>query len=319
MNKLNKNQTIIIFLCVVIGVLIGMNNFVAEHASLFITPFLMLMLYGLFLNIPLEKLKQSFLNFKFSITSIVINFVFTPLMAYALGALFLSDHQSLWIGFIMLMVTPCTDWYMIFTGISKGNVPLSTSMLPINFILQVILLPVYLLIFFGNSGSLDLGSVLQSMAVVIVIPFGIAFLTKKIIRKEVILDKVKSFFESYKVIFLGVAIIAMFASEGQLMLDNLESIYILLLPVALFFLIIYFTSTIVAKSLKYSYEDYSSLVFIKMARNSPIALAIAVTAFADQPLIALSLIIGPLIELPVLAIVSQVQLWKKRRLDKKTK
>lgn len=42
-----------------------------------------------------------------------------------------------------------------------------------------------------------------------------------------------------------------------------------------------------------------------IARNSPIALAIVVTAFPDQPLIALALIIGPLIELPVLAIVSQ--------------
>lgn len=52
--------------------------------------------------------------------------------------------------------------------------------------------------------------------------------------------------------------------------------------------------------------DYTSLVFITMARNSPIALAIAVTAFSDQPLIALSLIIGPLLELPVLAVVSQV-------------
>jgi hypothetical protein len=33
----------------------------------------------------------------------------------------------------MLMVTPCTDWYLIFTGIAKGNVALSTAILPFKF------------------------------------------------------------------------------------------------------------------------------------------------------------------------------------------
>ncbi|MCD0715575.1 arsenic resistance protein, partial [Staphylococcus aureus] len=39
--------------------------------------------------------------------------------------------------------------------------------------------------------------------------------------------------------------------------------------------------------------------------------AIAVTAFPNQPLIASTLVIGPLIELPILAIVSQVLLFTK--------
>ncbi len=50
-----------------------------------------------------------------------------------------------------------------------------------------------------------------------------------------------------------------------------------------------------------------------LARNSPIALAIAVIAFPNQPLVALALVIGPLIELPVLAIISQVLLFIKRK------
>lgn len=64
--------------------------------------------------------------------------------------------------------------------------------------------------------------------------------------------------------------------------------------------------------LKFSYEDSVSLSLTIIARNSPVALAIAVTAFPNQPLIALALVIGPLIELPVLAIVSQVLLFTKK-------
>src|SRR5690625_5605399 len=74
----------------------------------------------------------------------------------------------------MLMVTPCTDWYLAFTGIAKGNVSLSTSVLPINLILQVILLPVYLLIFAGTIESIPISTLIESILIVLVIPFALA-------------------------------------------------------------------------------------------------------------------------------------------------
>lgn len=57
-----------------------------------------------------------------------------------------------------------------------------------------------------------------------------------------------------------------------------------------------------------SYQDTVSLSLTTLARNSPVALAIAVTAFSNKPLITLALVIGPLIELPVLTSISQVLL-----------
>jgi len=53
------------------------------------------------------------------------------------------------------------------------------------------------------------------------------------------------------------------------------------------------------KSLTFSYSNRVSLTLTTTARNSPISLAIAVSAFSYEPLIALSLIIEPLVELPV--------------------
>ena len=69
----------------------------------------------------------------------------------------------------------------------------------------------------------------------------------------------------------------------------------------------------IGRFLKFSYEDSVSLSMTIIARNSPVALAIAVTAFPNQPLIALALVIGPLIELPVLAIVSQILLFTRKK------
>ncbi|GAA0463493.1 hypothetical protein GCM10008935_18980 [Alkalibacillus silvisoli] len=91
-------------------------------------------------------------------------------------------------------------------------------------------------------------------------------------------------------------------------MNNLEVILILLIPVVLFFVINVVVAQTVGKALKFSYEDTVSLSLTIIARNSPIALAIVIAAFPDQPLIALVLVIGPLIELPILAIVSRILL-----------
>lgn len=135
MDKINKYQTIVILIAVIVGLVIGQSSLISDISASFIIPLLMVMLFGLFLTIDISELKHSFLNIKFSITSILINFVWTPIFAYLLGSIFLNNDIAIWMGFVMLMVTPCTDWYLVFTSVAKGNVPLSTAILPTNLIL----------------------------------------------------------------------------------------------------------------------------------------------------------------------------------------
>ena len=97
----------------------------------------------------------------------------------------------------------------------------------------------------------------------------------------------------------------MFASQGSYLINNLNVILLMIVPLFLFFVINFILAQTVGKLFRFNYEDTVSLNMSIIARNSPIALAIVLTAFPDQPLIALALIIGPLIELPVLAIVAQ--------------
>lgn len=313
MDKINKYQTVIIILAVIIGLLFGQFDLVAQYSSNLIVPLLMTMLFGLFLSLDLKKLRSSFLNLKFSVSNIIINFIWTPIFAYILGSIFLSQELALWIGFVMLMVTPCTDWYLVFTGVAKGNVPLSTAILLINLILQVVLLPIYLMIFFGETGNIELASIVKSILLVLVVPFVLALLAKKVILyKNNSLTGSIHFFTKSQVIFLALAVVAMFASEGKNLTDNPNIIYILLIPVLVFFTVTFVLAQLVSRILTFNYEDKVSLTMTTMARNSPISLAIAVAAFPEQPLIALSLIIGPLIELPVLVIAAQLLLKRKK-------
>ena len=106
---------------------------------------------------------------------------------------------------------------------------------------------------------------------------------------------------------------AMFASQGGYLTNNLETVLILLIPLLIFFIVNFFIARFVSSLLKFNYEDSVSLNLTTLARNSPISLAIAITAFPNDPLVALALVIGPLIELPILALVSQILLQIRKR------
>lgn len=312
MSLFEKLYSLIIFLAVVIGIVIGQFDTVSAYADEFIVPLLIVMLFLTFLQIPMADLESSFKNHRFTAATLVINFVWTPILAWMLASFFLADHPALWIGFIMLMVTPCTDWYLIFTGIAKGNVALSSAILPLNLILQIILLPVYLLIFGETTGGIHLSFLIESVVLVLVVPFVLALLTKYLLRnKRSLEENVLSRISILPIVFLSLAIAMMFASQGQLLLEHVDLLWKLMIPILFFFIINLFISQKVGQLLGFRYATRASFSLTTLARNSPIALAIAMTAFPDQPLIALTLVIGPLLELPILAVITQVLLKMK--------
>jgi ACR3 family arsenite efflux pump ArsB len=70
---------------------------------------------------------------------------------------------------------------------------------------------------------------------------------------------------------------------------------------------------VAVKKNAFKYENVVCFNFTTLARNSPLSLAIAISAFPDRPLIALVLVIGPLIELPVLSLIAQLLLFLRRK------
>lgn len=111
------------------------------------------------------------------------------------------------------------------------------------------------------------------------------------------------------IIFLSLAIVAMFASQGQILFNNLDLMWQITIPILLYFIVNFLVGQKIGQLMNFSNSDRTSLSLTTLARNSPIALAIAMTAFPDQPLIALTLVIGPLLELPILAIITQILLF----------
>lgn len=311
MNQLDKYQTLIILAAMPLGLLLGQIRLVEQSAEHFVTPFLFVMLFGAFLNIPLKDYRKAFSNVRFSIITVLINFVWTPILVWLLGKLFLSGSPIMQIGFIMLMVTPCTDWYLIFTAVVKGNIPLSASVLPVNLVFQVVLLPIYLLIFGGTSGTVNLQEVLFSVLIMLILPFTLAQIGKFLLNKlnhPAKKEKVFGIFGSLQTLLLAMAIMAMFASKGRNLLASLNVVAILLIPIIVFYIINFVLAQMVGKGFHYSYEDTASLTLTTIAKNSPMTLGVALMAFPNEPLIHLIMVIEPLIELPAMMLITRVLL-----------
>ena len=312
MSAAEKYQSPLILTAVLLGLALGQINGVAGRAGQFILPFLLLMLLGVFLQLPLRQVAAAWKQGRSAGLSLLINFVWNPLFAWLLGWLFLRQQPALWLGLIMLMITPCTDWYLVFTQIARGNTALATALLPWNLLLQLLLLPVYLLLLAGTIVPLEWRVLAESLLLVLLLPLGAAVILRQLLIRlkgsEWLEQQLLPRVQTGQILFLALAITAMFAAEGAALLANPLIFLALLPPVLLFFVVNFGLVYGLARRLKIGYADYAALCCTTLARNSPIALALALVAFPERPLVALTLVIGPLIELPVLSVVAQLLL-----------
>jgi ACR3 family arsenite efflux pump ArsB len=310
MGFVEKYQTVFVLVSIVGGLALGQVVGIPAIADRLILPFLMVMLFAAFTGIPLSRLRSAFENRRIVGSSLLINFVWSPLLAVGLGAVFLRDHPALWVGLVMLMVTPCTDWYLVFTDIADGDVPLATSILPYNLVLQLVLLPLYLYVFAGELVALPLDVLIESVVLVLVVPLVFGGLVRVgVVRtkgERWLARRVLPKLSPIQIVFLSLAIGAMFASQGEVILENPGLLALLVLPVIAFYAINLGIGFGVGRLLSFSYDEVVCFNNTILSRNSPTALAIAVVAFPHEPLIPLALVIGPLLELPLLGIVAQI-------------
>jgi ACR3 family arsenite efflux pump ArsB len=315
---LTRMQPLLILAAAITGIILGQIAFFSENMEGLIVPFLMVLLFLIFLKVEVKDIAHSFKNVRFSSTALLLNFVWTPIFALILGYAFLTG--DLRIGFLMLLIAPCTDWFMVFTAMSKGNVSLSASILPLNLVIQLLFFPLFLFLYLGAGTSFDMGSLLFNIVYVLAIPFIVANIIKAIIKamgkKKELDEKLGVHGDNMQLFILCLAVFAMFAPHGGMIVDDPMILVRMLIPLCLFFTLNFIISRAVGKALKFPFDDTTSLTFTVMARNSPLALAIAVAAFPESPLIALALIVGPLIELPILSLSSAVVLRMRGKKDK---
>jgi len=266
------------------------------------------LIYLVMLGLDVSRVAAAFTQRKFLAIAVGLNFIVNPALAWALGSVFLGDEPDLRVGLILFLVTPCIGWYLIFTELAGGDTGLGVSLLGLNLILQVLLLPVYLVLFEGQATGIDVGSIVGSVVIFLVLPAVAAALTRRALdRSRIDVDDVLSVVGRVhlKTAALAVVIAAMFASQAEVIFENPNVVFTLVAPMVVFFVIAFMVALATGRMARLPYDQTALLAFTTTSRNSEASLAIAATAFAS-PLVALTVVIGPVIELPFLVLMVRV-------------
>lgn len=304
----DRLQPVVLLAAIGAGLALGrLAPGVADPASRAVSAGVFVLITLVMLNINPRNASKVITRRRFLGAAIVLNFVVNPILAWALGRAFLSGDPDLRVGLLLFLVTPCIGWYLVFTELAGGDAELGVGLLSINVVLQIGLLPIYLAVFVDESASVDTWTMVRSIVLYLVLPAvsagGIRAWWSHQGRCAAV-EQRRLGVPALKTAALSFVLVAMFASQAEVLFDEMAAVRRLIVPMVAFFTLTFLVATTVGKHVRLPYPQTVLLVFTTTSRNSEASLAIAATAFAS-PLVALTVALGPVIELPLLIIMTR--------------
>lgn len=276
---MEKGQIWIYVCALVIGAIFGLlNPSVGRSLDMVISPVLGILLYGMFAQIPFLQLKEAVKNRRFIASILCVNFICVPIVVWGLVTLFPQPPFVL-IGVLLVLLTPCIDYVIVFTELGKGNAKLMLAATPILFVVQMLLLPLYLWLFVGKDmlTIVSVGPFIEAFVVLIVIPLIIAMGTQwyamRSKRGKMILEGTAWI----PVPFMAIVLIVVVASQIDKVYRDISVIGGVIPLYGLFLLIMPLIAALVAKRFKLDIGAGRALIFSSFTRNSLVVLPLALS------------------------------------------
>ncbi len=177
---LDRHQIVLYLLAIAAGVVIGLSAPSAAHPlELAINPILGLLLYATFLGVPFSQIGAAVKDVRFLLTVSLVNFVVVPILAFLLSR-FVAHDQALLVGLLFVLLTPCVDYVIVFTGLAGGAKDRLLAATPILMLGQMLFLPLYLWLFVGSEivDVIEVRPFIDAFLFLIVLPLLAAGLTQ---------------------------------------------------------------------------------------------------------------------------------------------
>jgi ACR3 family arsenite efflux pump ArsB len=175
-----RHQVALYLAAIAIGAAVGLAvPAVAHSLELAITPVLGVLLFLTFLGVPFARVVGAFRDGRFLVTVLILNFVIVPPIAFGLSR-FVTFDQALVVGVLLVLLTPCVDYVIVFTGLAGGSRERLLAATPLLMLAQLALLPLALWVMVGPefAASVDLRPFALAFLLLIVLPLGLAALTQ---------------------------------------------------------------------------------------------------------------------------------------------
>lgn len=185
-DTLERNQIPVYFATVFLAALFGLLvPSVAHGLGTLVTPAIAVLMYAMFLQIPFLDLREGLSNKRFISALLLANFILVPLLVWVLTR-GLAERPALLVGALLVLLTPCIDYVVVFTHIGKGDSRLMLAATPVLLLLQLALLPVYLGFMLGAQSKVvvAVGPFVEAFLLLIVVPMVLAVLTTSLARRS---------------------------------------------------------------------------------------------------------------------------------------
>ncbi|MEM2542505.1 MAG: ACR3 family arsenite efflux transporter [Candidatus Korarchaeum sp.] len=323
--------TLWIFLAMAIGVALGymypgialrVASLSVGTTSIPIAVGLILMMYPPLAKVRYEEMGTIFREPKLLGFSLIQNWIVGPSVMFLLAVTLLRDFPEYMMGVILVGLARCIAMVIVWNELAEGDRELAVGLVAFNALFQIIFYAIYIYLFitlglrwFG-LGSVEVTVSISEAAATVFTYLGIPFMMGVIIRYLSFAYRGRSWFESElapKISYLTpiallFTIVIMFSLKGDYIVELPYHVLRVAVPLALYFLIMWFLTFLVCYRLGVDYPRATAVSFTAASNDFELAIAVAVAIWGVNSNQAFATVIGPLLEVPILISLVNVAL-----------
>ena len=230
---------------------------------------------------------------------LLTNFIFVPLLVWALTR-GLAEHPAILIGALLVLLTPCIDYVVVFTHIGKGDSRLTLAATPVLLLVQLVLLPLYLALMLGDSSgvTISIAPFVEAFLLLIMLPMILAVLTSAGARRSCTLSAWNDAWAWMPVPAMALVLVAVIGSQIAVVLRDFDRLLPVIPVYVGFMLLAPLLGYLSARLLRLPVTEARSVTFSAATRNSLVVLPLALALPEDlRGLAAAAVITQTLMEL----------------------